>query len=71
MKFHYSLILLALSTTLASCSEKPQTQEQEHAQGVISNAQQHTLDKAKATEDVLKKADEERLKKIDEMTPEQ
>ena len=71
MKFHYTMMLLALSTALASCSEKPQTQGQEHAQGVISNAQQHTLDKAKETEEVLKKADEERLKKIDEMTPEQ
>jgi starvation-inducible outer membrane lipoprotein len=63
MKFHQTVFLLILSIMLAACSEKPQ--------GVLTNAQQQTLDKAKQTEDVLKKANEERLKKIDELTPEQ
>lgn len=56
-----TLLLLILTIIFSACSEKPQ--------GVISNAQQQTLDKAKQTEEVLKKADEERLKKIEELTP--
>lgn len=62
MKFYQVIFLLMLSISFAACSEKPQ--------GVLTDAQQHTLDKAKQTEDILKKANEERLKKIDEATPE-
>ena len=61
MKFHQTILVVTL-TLIAACSEKPK--------GVLTDAQQHTLDKAKQTEDVLKKANEERLKKLDETTPE-
>ena len=64
MKLKYSALFLLTSIVVASCS--PKTLE-EKPQGVLSDAQQHTLDKAKETEDVLKKADEERLKKLDEL----
>ncbi len=60
MKF--TILFLLIAIIFSACSDKPQ--------GVLTNAQQHTLDKAKQTEDVLKKANEERLKKIDETTPE-
>lgn len=63
MNLYQTVLLLMLTILIAACSEKPQ--------GVLTNAQQHTLDKAKQTEDVLKKANEERFKKIDELTPAQ
>ena len=58
MKLYQTLFLLTLTMILFACSEKPK--------GVLTDAQQHTLDKAKQTEDILKKANEEQLKKIDE-----
>lgn len=62
----YQILLLAIfSIVLAACSDKT-----DKPKGVLTDAQQHTLDKAKQTEDVLKKANEERLKKVDELTPE-
>ena len=55
---------LLVACLIAACSPKP---ADEKPQGVLSDAQQRTLDKAKQTEDVLKKANEERLKTIDEV----
>jgi outer membrane biogenesis lipoprotein LolB len=65
MKLCQILLLAIFSIVLTACSDKP-----DKPQGVLTDAQQHTLDKAKQTEDVLNKANEERLKKIDEITPE-
>ena len=46
-------------TSLSACSpDKPQ--------GVLTDAQKKTLDKAKKTEEVLKKANEEQLKQAGE-----
>ncbi|RYY04285.1 MAG: hypothetical protein EOO53_02910 [Gammaproteobacteria bacterium] len=64
MKIKPLAFLLVIAVILSSCSPK---NPEEKPQGVLSDAQQHTLDKAKETEDVLKKADEERLKKLDEV----
>jgi len=64
MKIKPLAFLLVSAVIFSSCSPK---NPEEKPQGVLSDAQQHTLDKAKETEDVLKKADEERLKKLDEV----
>jgi len=64
MKIRPLAFLLVSAVIVSSCSPK---NPEEKPKGVLSDAQQHTLDKAKETEDVLKKADEERLKKLDEV----
>jgi acyl-CoA synthetase (AMP-forming)/AMP-acid ligase II len=48
---------------LISCSPK-NTDEKPH--GVLTDAQKQTLDKAKKTEDLLEKANKERMKDVDE-----
>ena len=56
-----SCLLLACFCT--ACSPK---NAEEKPQGVLSDAQQKTLDNAKKTEDVLDKANRERMKEVDE-----
>jgi hypothetical protein len=63
MKIHY-LALLSLSFTLVACS--PKTPE-EMPQGVLSDAQERTLEKAQETEAVPKKADDQRRRKLEEL----
>lgn len=62
MKPHY-LALLLLSFTLISCSPK---NADEKPQGVLSDAQKQTLDKSKKTEELLDKANTERMKEAGE-----
>jgi hypothetical protein len=62
MKIHY-LALLLLSLTLVACSPK---NADEKPQGVLSDAQKQTLDKSKKTEELLDKANKERMKEVDE-----
>ena len=63
MKTHL-LALAILSLTLIACSPK-NTDEKPH--GVLTDAQKQTLDKAKKTEDMLDKANKERMKAVDEL----
>jgi len=64
MKLNY-LFACALMLTTYACS--PQSPG-EKPQGVLTETQKKTLQKAKETEDVIKKADEERRKQLDENT---
>ena len=64
MKIIYVMLSLLWVIAITACS--PKTPE-EKPTGVLSNAQQRTLDKAQETEEILKKADEERRRKLDEM----
>ena len=63
MKTHL-LALAILSLTLIACSPK---NTDEKPQGVLTDAQKQTLDKAKKTEDMLDKANKERMKAVDEL----
>lgn len=62
MKLHY-LALMLLSFVLVACSPK---NADEKPQGVLSDAQKQTLDKSKKTEELLDKANTERMKEADE-----
>ncbi|RYY73404.1 MAG: hypothetical protein EOO52_18565 [Gammaproteobacteria bacterium] len=64
MKIKYVATIFLHAFIAASCAPK---NPPEKPPSVLSDAQQHTLEKAKETEDILKKADEERRKKLDEM----
>lgn len=56
-----SIVLMAL-LCLGACSKKAE----DKPQGVLTDAQKNTLEQAKAVEDKLKQADEERLKTLEE-----
>lgn len=62
MKLRY-LVLILLSLSLIACSPK---NTDEKPQGVLSDAQKQTLDKSKKTEELLDKANKERMKEVDE-----
>jgi hypothetical protein len=62
MKSHY-IVFIVLSLTLFACSPK---NADEKPQGVLSDAQKQTLDKAKKTEELLDKANKERMKEVDD-----
>jgi len=64
MKIKYAVLSFLCALTVTACIPKS---PEEKPQGVLSDAQQRTLDKAKETEDVLKKADDERRKKLEEL----
>lgn len=57
------LVLILLSLSLIACSPK---NTDEKPQGVLSDAQKQTLDKSKKTEELLDKANKERMKEVDE-----
>ncbi len=57
------LSCLLIACLCAACSPK---NADEKPQGVLSDAQKQTLDKSKNTEDVLDKANKERMKEVDE-----
>jgi len=54
---------LLLTCLCAACSPK---NADEKPQGVLSEAQKQTLEKSKQTEDILDKANKERMKELDE-----
>lgn len=62
-----SLAVFLISLTLISCSPK-NADEKPH--GVLSDAQKQTLDKSKKTEELLDKANKDRMKDVDEATTE-
>ncbi len=62
MNIHH-VALIALSLTLFACSPK-NADEKPH--GVLSDAQKQTLDKSKKTEELLDKANTERMKEADD-----
>lgn len=64
MKIIYVMLSLLWVIAITACSPKS---PEEKPPGVVSDAQQRTLDKAQETEEILKKADEERRRKLDEM----
>ncbi len=66
MKFH-QIALFVVSLTLIACSPK-HTDEKPH--GVLSDAQKQTLDKSKKTEELLDKANKERMKEADDVSSE-
>ena len=57
-----TIILLMMAGLLISCS--PDTDKK--AEGVLTEAQKQTLEKAKQTEDVLKATDDKRVKELEE-----
>ncbi len=57
------LAVTLLSLTLISCAPK---NTDDKPQGVLSEAQKQTLDKSKNTEELLDKANKERMKEADE-----
>ncbi|HOY22729.1 MAG TPA: hypothetical protein PK002_06210 [Cellvibrio sp.] len=63
----YKITVIALSLTLIACSPK---NADEKPQGVLSDAQKQTLDKSKKTEELLDKANKERMKEVDEESTE-
>lgn len=63
MTLHH-LALIVLSLSLVACSPK-NADEKPH--GVLSDAQKQTLDKSKKTEELLDKANKERMKEVDEV----
>ncbi len=66
MKLHL-IALIVVSLTLIACS--PQNAD-EKPHGVLSDAQKQTLDKAKKTEELLDKANKERMKETDDVSSE-
>ncbi len=56
------ILTLLINGLICSCSPKNPA---EKPQGVLTEAQKQTLDKAKKTEDVLDKANKERMKEED------
>lgn len=68
--------MLIFTTLVCACSkpaeEKPSQERssQERPAGVLTDAQQHTLDEAKKTQEVIDKASKERMKEVDEATGE-
>lgn len=62
MKYVLSLLILT-AISLTACSEKDSKPE-----GVLTNTQEKALKDAKAVNDTILNADEDRQKKIDEMT---
>ncbi len=59
----FQLAVVLLSLTFFACSPK---NTDEKPQGVLSDAQKQTLDKSKQTEELLDKANKERMKDADE-----
>jgi hypothetical protein len=55
------LSTLLIAAVLCACSPK---------QGVLTDAQKQTLDKAKKTEELLDKTNKERMKEVDDTTGE-
>ena len=66
MKSFY-LAVFFLSLLLISCSPK---NTDEKPQGVLSDAQKQTLDNSKKTEELLDKANKERMKEADDASAE-
>ncbi len=62
MKYLICLIILTC-TCLSACSDK-----EEKPQGVLTESQEKALDGAKAVNDTILDADEERRKKLEEET---
>lgn len=63
----FPIVLLAsflLSCFLFACAPEKKTEEK--PQGVLTDSQQKTLDKAKQTQEVLDKASQERMKAVDD-----
>ena len=57
------LSYLLIACLFTACSPK---NADEKPQGVLSEAQKQTLDKSKKTEELLDKANKERMKEVDE-----
>jgi len=71
MNMTTTLGFLLLSGFLCACSPKQPEQQpsdlpEKKSQGVLTDSQQQTLDKAKKTGELLDKAAKERTKEIDE-----
>lgn len=62
MKYLIGLMII-MSVALVACSDK----EAKH-EGVLTNSQEKALDDAKAVDDKILNADEERRKKLEEAT---
>lgn len=61
------IILVSVVTALVACSPKSSDNKPaEKPQGVISDAQKKTMEDAKKTEEVLKEANEKRMKEADQ-----
>ncbi|GGY69118.1 hypothetical protein GCM10011613_11790 [Cellvibrio zantedeschiae] len=62
---------LLLASFVCACSPKQPEQQpaqlpEKKSQGVLTDSQQQTLDKAKQTEELLDKTNKERMKEVDE-----
>ncbi len=65
MKYAIGLIILI---SLAACSEKKTESQDAQPQGVLTESQKKALQDAKAVDDKLLQADEERRKQLEEAT---
>lgn len=75
MKICKILCIASISVFVCACSPKQPEQQpanlpEKKSQGVLTDAQQKTLDKAKQTEELLDKTAKERMKEVDEATGE-
>lgn len=75
MKIKTILGLVVISGVIGACSPKQPEQQpanlpEKKSQGVLTDAQQQTLDKAKKTEAVLDKATKDRMKEADDTSGE-
>jgi hypothetical protein len=61
---HLFILILITSMGLVACSDNKEAKHE----GVLTNAQEKALNDAKAVDDKILKADEERKKKLDEET---
>lgn len=61
------ITILTIMAALGACSQKSsENKPAEKPQGVISDAQKKTMEDAKKTEEVLKEANDKRMKEVDE-----
>ena len=70
MNLTNTLGFVLLTGLLCACSPKQPEQQptglpEKKSQGVLTDSQQHTLDNAKKTEELLDKAAKERMKEVD------
>lgn len=62
-----SLLTITITITAASCSPKSSdSKPAEKPHGVISDAQKKTMEDAKKTEELLKEANDKRMKEADQ-----
>lgn len=75
MNINHIISLIVISGVVCACSPKAPEQQptnlpEKKSQGILTDSQQQTLDKAKQTEEILDKSAKEKMKQVDEATGE-